>query len=511
MENGPDDFIERKIIQASIASDAFLKRVVGFLDPKILESRASRVIARWCRDFWKEYARAPREDIKSIFYAHLPHLDDDVAEWIGSVLESYGTFDSESSDYLIDQALHYLKKRKIAYQIAKASEYLERDEIDKAESSILELGWDSDEEFGLPLDPFSPGVRGKIASAFSQRQSPVIKTPKALGEFWDREMCRGAFVAIMGREKIGKTFMLIELAMRAVKFGSKVLFFQAGDMTEEQQLRRIAIWLAKRSDDPRYCNGMWIADLDCWWNLVDECDDPAREDSGNPIFTVDEEESVLNYDELVNAAKLNPNHKVCHNCEKIKGFPWLVWKGPVAPLREKEAYRHLLRFGKRTKGSLRILTYPNETLTVREIRNKIVFLSRSEGFRPDLVVIDYADILAPDADFARLEYRHQQNRIWQRLRSLSQEFNCLVLTATQIKADGYRKPLLTMSEFSEDKRKFAHVTAMYGLNQTPEEKRIGMMRINEIVVREADFDPLRPVTVLGRLQIGRPVLHSYRR
>jgi len=511
MENESGDFIERRIIQAAITSDSFLKKIINFLDPKILESRASRVIAKWCLSFWKEYSRAPRENIKQIFYSNLPHLDNDIAEWVGSVLESYEAPDPESSEYLIDQALNYLKKRKIAYQISKASEYLERNEIDKAENSLLELGVDYNEEFGEPLDPFSTSVRKKIASAFSQKQSSVIKTPKALGEFWDREMCRGAFVAIMGREKIGKTFLLIELAMRAVRFGSKVLFFQAGDMTEEQQLRRIVIWLAKKSDDPRYCNGMWIADLDCWWNLVDECDNSARENSGSPIFTVDEEESALNYDSLINAAKLNPNHKICHNCEKMKGFPWLFWREAETPLQEKEAYKYLIRFGRKTKGSLKILTYPNETLTIREIKNKITFLKRSEGFNPDLIIIDYADILAPDADFARLEYRHQQNRIWQRLRSLSQEFNCLVLTATQIKADGYKKSILTMSEFSEDKRKFAHVTAMYGLNQTPEEKRIGMIRINEIVVREADFDPLRPVTVLGRLQIGRPVLHSYRR
>jgi hypothetical protein len=80
---------------------------------------------------------------------------------------------------------------------------------------------------------------------------------------------------------------------------------------------------------------------------------------------------------------------------------------------------------------------------------------------------------------------------------------------TQIKALGYSKELLSMNDFSEDKRKFAHVTAMYGLNQTSEEKQIGIMRINELVVREADFNPLRPITILQRLQIGRPYLGAY--
>jgi hypothetical protein len=506
-----DDFIEREIVRAAIVSDNFLKKMIQLLDPKIFESRASRVIITWCVDFWKEYGRAPRENIKQIFYSRLQTLDHDTAEWIENVLGSFQTWEIDNQDYLFDHAIYYLRKQKVSYQIARAREFLERNELDLAESSLLDLGSAISDEFGEPLDPFSTSVKEKVVQAFSQMHSPVVKTPKALGKFWDREMRRGAFVAIMGKEKIGKTFLLIELAMRAVRFGSKVLFFQAGDMTEEQQLRRIAIWLARRSDDQRYCSGLWIPELDCWWNLTDECENSSREDSGNAIFTLDEEENALNYDALVNAAKMNPNHHVCHNCDKLKGFPWLVWGDAVPPLNEKDAYRHLIRFGRKSKGKLKILTYPNETLTIREIRNKVTFLMRSEGFQPDVIIVDYADILAPDHDFSRLEYRHQQNRIWQRLRSLSQEFDCLVLTATQIKADGYKKPLLTMSEFSEDKRKFAHVTAMYGLNQTAEEKRIGIIRINEIVVREADFDPLRPVTILGRLQIGRPVLHCYRR
>jgi len=515
MEN-PEDFIERRIIEALIISEEFIRKVLPFLDHRVLESEAARTLAKWCIDYWNQYGKPPRENIQSIFFTNLSKLRKDMVEWIEVVINSiYGTiasFEIADLDYLIDQSIRYLRKRRLIYQIGKAAEYLEHDDIERAEASLWEgIDLKTESEFGTPLDPFSRQVKPKIQLAFAERQEPLIQTPKALGRFWDREFCRGAFVAIMGREKIGKTFMLIELAMRAIQSGSKVLFFQAGDMTEEQQLRRIAIWINKRSDDKRYCSGMWIPEPDCWWNLVDDCDESVREDSGDQIFpsTVDREK-VLTMDEIVKQVMKFPHHKPCRNCDKMKGFPWLKWRPEVSPLTEEEAYRSLIRFGRSTKGSFRLLTYPNETLTTREIRSKILFLKRNEGFTPDVVIIDYADILAPDPDSYRMEYRHQQNRIWQRLRSLSQEFNCLVLTATQIKAGGYKKDLLTMSEFSEDKRKFAHVTAMYGLNQSVEEKRIGIIRINEIVVREADYDPLRPVWVLGRLQMGRPVLHSFR-
>ncbi|KKM05327.1 hypothetical protein LCGC14_1755320, partial [marine sediment metagenome] len=110
---------------------------------------------------------------------------------------------------------------------------------------------------------------------------------------------------------------------------------------------------------------------------------------------------------------------------------------------------------------------------------------------------------------ARMEFRHQENQKWQRLRNLSQERHSLLLTATQAKATAYMKDLLDLSDYSEDKRKYSHVTAMYGLNQTPEEKRIGMMRINPLLVRDSDYATDRPVTILQRLQIGRPIMKSF--
>jgi hypothetical protein len=82
---------------------------------------------------------------------------------------------------------------------------------------------------------------------------------------------------------------------------------------------------------------------------------------------------------------------------------------------------------------------------------------------------------------------------------------------TQADAASYEKNSLGLSNFSEDKRKYGHVTAMYGLNQDVDgrEKKIGIMRINEIVVREGEFDTSSQIHVLQNLRRGRPFLYSY--
>jgi hypothetical protein len=68
---------------------------------------------------------------------------------------------------------------------------------------------------------------------------------------------------------------------------------------------------------------------------------------------------------------------------------------------------------------------------------------------------------------------------------------------------------LKESNFSEDKRKFSHATAFLTLNQTPEEKRLGVIRIGELFVREKKYDINKQVTVLQCLDLGKPYITSF--
>jgi len=505
-----DEFIERKICIGLIVSTDYIREVFLHWSSNLLESSFARVLSSWCFDYFNQYGKAPKQDIESIYTAKLKTgLSKDIAEAIDLLLRSLSNEYERSQfnlQYLLDQTKAYLRQRNLLQHTEKIQEAIKEGNITEAEN--LAFGYSSVAiQNNQSIDPFSQDIRSQVKAAFQERGIPLIRFSKALGDMMNRELVRGAFIAFMGAEKRGKSFLLIDLALRAVRSGSNVVFFQAGDMTEAQQLRRISIYLAKRSDEVRYCKGMWIPTIDCLLHQTDECEIENREEIIDRIFKPKEE---ITYDNLVQAAMHFKDHKTCRNCDRLVGTPWLEWRPETQPLTWQQAYKVLRLFGKKFGSRFHLSTYPNEMLNIAEIKSLLSAWERRDGFVPDVIIIDYADILAPDPDFSRVDFRQQQGKIWQRLRSLSEEKHCLVITATQIKAAGYKKDLLSMADFSEDKRKFAHVTAMYGLNQTPEEKRIGVMRINELVVREADFDSLRPVTVLQRLQIGRPVLGSYR-
>ena len=54
----------------------------------------------------------------------------------------------------------------------------------------------------------------------------------------------------------------------------------------------------------------------------------------------------------------------------------------------------------------------------------------------------------------------------------------------------------------------AHVDAMFSMNQTPEEKRKGVMRIGKIAHRHEDFDTDQDCYVLQALELGQFHLDS---
>jgi len=503
-----EPFIERQIVIGFITSTRLLQVLVPSWNPRVLQSSTAQVLCRWCKEYFEQYHTAPNRNIETIYTEKLRlGLAKDQAEWIADILESLSEEYEEQTDPLplLDQAQRYISERILRMAAGDMLSELDKGNTDQAwniSQNIAPLNGNQDSPV---CDPFGCGL-DKIQEAFQQRLSPLVVFPKALGKFWNNELAPGNFIALMGKEKVGKSLFLLEIAMRAARNNTPVAFFQAGDMTELQQLRRMAIYLAEKSDQERYCNGMWVPQVDCLLHQTDDCEDKNREDP-DKVF---KDRKEITWENLSIKAQKNPEHRPCHNCDRLVGSPWLKWRAGVQPLTGKEAYRTLKRFGKQYPNTMRMSTHANETLTVQQIKQILQQWKQRDGWVPRIVLVDYADILAPDPDLSRLDFRHQQNRIWQRLRNLSQEWNCLVVTVTQIKADGYDKKLLSLADFSEDKRKFAHVTAMYGINQNPEEKRIGLIRLNELVIRESDFDSHRPVTILQRLQMGKPFLGSWR-
>jgi hypothetical protein len=512
--------IERKIIIGLITSTEYLQQISNIWDVKLIEDTTAKRIAGWAWTYFEKYGRAAGRDIETVFFEKAKNLPKIVAEEIEkdimpSLSEEFET-ESFNLEYMLDETQKYFQERRLKLFAKDIQEHVEGGQIDEAEKIACDYKPVADSS-ETSLDMSDPIVLERIEKAFNSTSQPVINYPRQLGEFWDSYFVKGGLVMIMGSDKRGKTFFLLDAAMRACQKHKRVAFFEAGDMTESQLLKRLCVNLATKSDQQRYCEAHWEPVGDCVYNQLNnctrkerECDFGVFEDSDKDVKYLRQE---ITLDELIEAYEDNKDYKPCTACDEYMRMPWgAPWIDPVPacrPLTPEEAKHEISNFFIRSKRHFKLSTYPNDTLSLKQIKAQLAIWEKQDSFVPDLIIVDYADLLITEKE---MDERPKQNKIWKGLRRLSQEKGQpLVVTATQADADAYDKSLLKMSNFSEDKRKYAHITMGAALNQDPKgrEKRIGLTRINILVAREGDFDIMKTITVLQNLRRGKPILGSY--
>lgn len=514
--------IEQKIIIGLIVSTEYLQEIRPLWNTKLLQSRMTRTMAGWCIKYFDEYKKAPFKDISNIYYAELRQgLDEDLAEEIEQDIlpemshqyESEGKFNYQ---YLLDQSYIYLQERHLQTHGERLVELIEAGELHEAEKLASEYQPLSKDN-GTDIDLSHPEVMVRVDRAFASAEAPVVKFPGPLGAFLNPHLTRGAFVAFMASEKRGKSFWLLEIAMRAARQKYKVAFFQAGDMTEEEQIVRTSVYLARKSEKEKYTGDMYIPQRDCLKHQLGVCSKKEREMNYGPFedgqWNEEEIRNRINHESLEEAFEQFPDYVPCYNCfeywKRPWGVPWLKKINVKSALEAEEAKREFDKFFVKTGRRFKLSSHPNGSLSVEKMMSILDVWERMDGFIPDVIVIDYADLLVPGV---KTEFRHQQDSIWRALRGMSQSRRALVATATQADAKSYEQDRLNLGNFSEDKRKYAHVTAMYGLNQDTKgrEKKMGLMYLNELVLRSDAFESSSGIYILQSLQTGRPFLGSYK-
>ena len=517
------EFIERRIITGLIISTEYLERIQRIWNPALLESPELKTIAQWCLGFFQKYNKSPDANIQDLYIealktGRLPKADATyIEELLSSLNDEYGRDTQFNSSYLYDQTIRYFKSQELEFHNQEVRSLIEAGQITDAETLAASYKPTILEDPDAGLDLSSGEALEAVDRAFSSSYMPVVSYPGALGALWNEHLIRGGFFTLLAPEKRGKSFLLMEMALRAIRQKANVAFFEAGDMTEAQVLRRICVYIAQKSDKEKYCRERFRPVGDCVFNQLDTCNREDRNcDHGLFNMPLDAfyrvTAQILNLENLKKKYEENPDYVPCdsHACPQRKGSVWVKKLKAVNPLTVQKAKIELKKFFDKYRRRFKLITFPAGTLTVTEIRKTLDIWERKDGFVPDLIVIDYADLLSAD-DGKISEFRHKQDHVWKALRALSQERHILLITATQADAESYKKGRLSLSNFSEDKRKLAHVTAQYGLNQDPQgrEKKLGMIRINEIVVREGEFSPDREICVLQDLAAGRPYLESF--
>ena len=126
------------------------------------------------------------------------------------------------------------------------------------------------------------------------------------------------------------------------------------------------------------------------------------------------------------------------------------------------------------KGRLMIKEFPTKRLGVSGIRAYLNQLRNYEDFVPDVLIIDYLELLTSDAGAP--EYQAQE-RIAQELRGVATEYKLLVWTATQTNREGKKVQIITDSELADSYGKIRVCDLVFSINQTEQEFDNGDARL----------------------------------
>lgn len=143
--------------------------------------------------------------------------------------------------------------------------------------------------------------------------------------------------------------------------------------------------------------------------------------------------------------------------------------------RADEMAEKLAEFALNNKGRYFIKGYPSGTVGVSELKNYLYWLESEHQFRPDVIIVDYGDLLLPKTSYK--EERLKTKEIWTDLRAMAFEFHCPVVTATQTKREGFDRAIIRMQDVAEDIQKVNISDYILTICKTQDEDRENKARI----------------------------------
>jgi len=488
-----DTLIEKRVVTGLICSTEYIRKISPNIKLDFFQSTFTKKVAKWALDYYKLYEEACKEHIADIWMKERMKIKEEEEGLIEKLLleisEQYDRDGEINVDYLVDRTLEYFTVRELELIKGNLDACLSQGDIEGAQESVLKhkkfmrggSSW---------VNPFEERY---IEEVFTERgnKEPFFKFPGQLGEFVG-EIEREYFVTIAGPFKKGKTWVLQEVAVVGMLTGRKVVIFSL-----EMNRRKLNERLFKRilgAADEEGGQGTYPC-FDCLLNQEDSCDSPHRtnwerllDDSGQkPEFS----------DDLI--------YRPCTYCREHPNSQYIPATWFETIVRPPFNYTNVLNKTKFLPNNLRVMIYPRFSANLSDINHDLDLLYFNEDFAPEIIIIDYPDILKSEGKRGGVE---DVDDTWKSIAKLTGERHAAVFVVTQVTREALEKVSVKQGNIAGWIGKIAHVDVMLSINQTQEEKKAGVMRMGYIVHRHNEFSEDRFCWMLQNLSYGQVLLDS---
>lgn len=408
---------ENILVLLTFHDDAKLVRSI--ITPNLFESSIFRDIAAHACDYLDTIGEPIREHLPDSLEHILKGKDKKKADSYTRILDNlFLSRESVNVKYTISKLHDFVRQQNLKSAVVKAVEAIESGDLDLAENELTK---------GLQnqVNVFDIGTNmadSKHALDFLDDMDDGIRT--GILELDKRDIMPrvGEMLLLIAPMKKGKSWALMHFAKHA--------------LLQRKTVVHITLEMSEKRVTQRY--------IQSFFSIT------KREAKiKTPVFKTDDlgRLTSIEYEDVVRPTLSDPNiRKTLTN--KVK----------------KE-------FNKRSP--LIIKQFPTGSLTLNELDAYLEGLSKFHKIVPDMLVLDYPDLMKLDSANLRID----TGTIFKQLRGLAIRRNLALVTATQANADGMKAKLVTDSMVAEDKSKIATADIVLTYSQTLEEKALNLARL----------------------------------
>lgn len=405
--------LQDSIVYLTITNTKFARSVHGKLKPAYLYSKPVQFVFRVAQDYVKKFGHAIADDhdhFQDELLRKSKKLEPDKKQLVASYLSKLQEMSPPHQDFVMECLNDFIRSRALMGTTIEFAELVDKGRFTEAEN--------------LMYDALRAGIRSEnIGIDYLRDYSTLMergKGPERLMKFkipiFDDayNLCveLNDLVIIAGPQKGMKSWFGHYMGVRGVKSGLKVLHISLEN--------RLAI-----------------------------CE--------------------IRYDQMFGAMVRSSKSQKVTIRKRVEDDRIRRYKMVRPSVFNKKKVIKVRKAAQRFGGELRIRKLPMGSFSPVDLENMLDYLEHFEEFMPDLVICDYADIMAPVQ--VKSQNRDTINEIYMYLNRIADSKSLAIITMSQMNEEGFIHLMRTGSFhgrfLAEDKRKFANCDKGIYIGRTP--------------------------------------------
>jgi hypothetical protein len=395
----------------------------------LFSTREYQRIAHFALEHIERYGVPPRRHLRDYLEGEMKTRD---ASFLRQIIAGMEALHPElQGDFVEDVLDKFIEKRTIAMAMDAGYTALDKDDIEGAREALAQASATAKPREGVYLHETE-----KWLSFLHRKEGIEFSSGVDLLDERGIHPDRGELYLFMGPRKSGKTWALIQIGRRAVEARHDVLHITLENSSAITQMRYTQAFLQMTVEQTRTMRV--------------------------PLFT---EDNIGRF--RLDVADQAPRGVIHDNTSVGLGLAL-------------EPYTYTGELG--SAGRLLVQEFPTGTMTIGQLTSLLDRLERADGFKPDIVVLDYINLM--DIGDVR-QHRLSLGRMGVALRGVAVSRHIAMVTATQTNRLSATAKVVTGTHVAEDWSLAGTADTVVTYSQSKEERELNLARVYIDAARNA--------------------------